>query len=67
LLRTALVVFSAGLGVLPLTFDRLLAPRLRGTLRALVFPLAAVTIEYLVPRHNRADPVPIDRPRSTAN
>jgi apolipoprotein N-acyltransferase len=47
LLRGGLVIFSAGLGVLPYTFDRLLVGRLRGSLRTLAFPLAAVALEYV--------------------
>jgi apolipoprotein N-acyltransferase len=47
LLRGGLVVFSGALSVLPYGLDRLLAARLLGTPRTLVFPLAAVTLEYL--------------------
>ena len=46
-LRGGLAVFSAGLGVLPYALDRLLAPRLAGIPRTLVFPLTGVTLEYV--------------------
>lgn len=47
LLRGGLIVFAAGMAVLAFVLDRLLVRRLRGTARMLVFPLAAVTVEYV--------------------
>jgi apolipoprotein N-acyltransferase len=48
LLRGTLVLISAVLAAVPYVLDRLVATRLAGALRTLVFPLAGVTVDYVV-------------------